>query len=253
MDQNTRRRFIMEMVSSRKEASLSELAQACGYSPMTIRRDLAQLEKNGYLTVQRGIVRLIGISSVEVSSTIKARRYMEEKKRIAKAAAAYVREGSTLYLDCGTTTRELALELVNFKDLTVYTNSLLVMNALFNFPNIKLYVLPGRFYTCSMGSADISTLQAVHRLNFDAVFLGTEAVDPNLGFMVPDDSDSQCKQEVVAKSEKAFVLADSSKMYSRARYIYATPEEISAFITDDKCPDEAKNTLIGKGVDVIVV
>lgn len=253
MEQNTRRKMIMELLSERDTIHIAELAAACGYSPMTIRRDLARLEENGYLVVRRGMVTLHGGTASEISSSIKAGRCQSQKKHIAKAAAQFAQPGSTLYLDCGTTVRELALELVNVKNLTVYTNSLLVCNALCNFPNIKLFVLPGQFFECSMGSTDTSTLLYLQRLRFDAAFLGAEAVHPESGFMVPDSNDCDCKRTVAAHSTSTVVLADSSKLYLRSRCIYASAQEIDTFITDDRCPPEALNAFSEKGVQVFAV
>lgn len=236
MDSNTRRKLIMERAAAGKSVRVAELANACGSSEMTIRRDLAKLEDTGYLVVHRGLVSLNAGSSAEVSSSIKAHRYTEQKKRIAKAAVQMIRPGSVLYLDCGTTAKELALELGEIKNLTVYTNSLLACNVLCNFQNIDLYILPGRFSELSMGTCDTSTLSMLQRLSFDTAVFGAEAVDPEIGFMVPEDDDCICKQVVMSNAKEIIVLADSSKLYASSRCIYALAGEVDTFITDSRCP-----------------
>lgn len=253
MDSNTRRKLIMEQVSAGKSVHVTEFANACGSSEMTIRRDLAKLEDSGYLVVHRGRVSLNTGSSVEVSSSIKAHRYTEQKKRIAKAAVQMIRPGSVLYLDCGTTTKELALELGEIKNLTVYTNSLLACNVLCNFQNIVLYILPGRFSELSMGACDTSTLSMLQRLRFDTAILGAEAVDPTIGFMVPEDDDGICKQVVIANAKETIVLADSSKLYASSRCIYAPAGGVNTFITDNRCPAGTREAFLKAGTQMLSV
>lgn len=82
LDATLRRKMIMEKLEAEGNIRVSQLAEACGTSDMTIRRDLAKLEDTGYLRINRGLVSLNTGSSVEVSSSVKAHRATEQKKRI---------------------------------------------------------------------------------------------------------------------------------------------------------------------------
>ena len=253
MDSNTRRKLIMERLSAGDGVKVAELAEACGHSEMTIRRDLARLEDTGYLKVHRGLVLLNNGSSMEVSSSIKAQRATAQKKRIDRAAAERVQPGSALYLDCGTTVKEFAMELGGIRNLTVYTSSLLACNVLCNYKNINLFILPGHFSEISMGAYDSSTLTMLQRLRFDMAVLGAEAVDPRAGFMVPEDDDCSCKRVVIANSRETLVLADSSKLFMSSRCVYALPGEIDLFITDNRCTEEAKDAFSKERVQMLTV
>ena len=233
MDSNTRRKLIMERLSAGDGVKVAELAEACGHSEMTIRRDLARLEDTGYLKVHRGLVLLNNGSYMEVSSSIKAQRATAQKKRIARAAAERVQPGSALYLDCGTTVKEFAMEC--------------------NYKNINLFILPGHFSEISMGAYDSSTLTMLQRLRFDMAVLGAEAVDPRAGFMVPEDDDCSCKRVVIANSRETLVLADSSKLFMSSRCVYALPGEIDLFITDNRCTEEAKDAFSKERVQMLTV
>lgn len=253
LDATLRRKMIMEKLEAEGNIRVSQLAEACGTSDMTIRRDLAKLEDTGYLRINRGLVSLNTGSSVEVSSSVKAHRATEQKKRIAKAAAAQIQPGSSVYLDCGATVKELAMELANIKKLTVYTNSLLACNVLCNYPNVELHVLPGRFSEVSMGALDTTTLQMLQHLRFDVAVLGAEAVDPRVGFMVPEEDDCSCKQIVMDNSQKTLVLADSSKIFQTSRCIYAQPREVDLLITDSRCSSEAKKQFAQAELQLLTV
>lgn len=60
----------------------------------------------------------------------KAKVAAEEKAAIARLASDLIEEGDAVVIGAGTTTRELARELVGFDSLTVVTNSLLVAQVL---------------------------------------------------------------------------------------------------------------------------
>ncbi len=70
-------------------------------------------------------------------------RYGEEKRRIAREAAARVEEGTAIGLTGGTTTTEIARALVRVPRLTVVTNSLSIASELAVRPNLKLVVTGG--------------------------------------------------------------------------------------------------------------
>ena len=65
MNPNTRRKLIMERLNAGENVRVAELAEACGHSEMTIRRDLARLEDTGYLKVHRGAV-LLNLSLIHI-------------------------------------------------------------------------------------------------------------------------------------------------------------------------------------------
>ena len=66
---------------------------------------------------------------------------LDEKNRIAAAAAAVVTEGSAIGLTAGTTTWAMAKHLVGVPDLTVVTNSTLIAQVLYDSSNIGTTVI----------------------------------------------------------------------------------------------------------------
>ncbi len=238
MSRLSRTKQLIAYISEKKEAKLEDIADQFDVSVMTIRRDLMNLEEHGFLTINRGKAILNSGTSLEWSSSLKDSRMSREKKRIAGEAVKYVAEGMSIFLDCGTTVSELAYEITELKNITVLTNSLLVINTLCNFPNLKLVSLPGVFHSRSMGFYDTSTYRYLDNICVDIAFMGTEAVDPSAGFMVPDLDDGECKKKICGCSQKIIVLADSSKIGMKSMYRFADFDDVDSFITDNKCSGE---------------
>ena len=87
-----RREAIRKFIESRGEVSISELAENfSGWSEMTLRRDLAFLEKAGFLILTRGGARRIPYryGMLEDIYSEREQRNHEEKQTIAAKAAGY--------------------------------------------------------------------------------------------------------------------------------------------------------------------
>ncbi|RIE00865.1 DeoR/GlpR family DNA-binding transcription regulator [Cohnella faecalis] len=116
-----------------ESAQVKELAELFDeVSEATIRRDLELLATEGKLTRTHG-----GAASFQherlLSSFIwiNARWRWMKKRRIAKAAADLVENGDSIILDSGSTTIEIAKQLVNHTKLTIITNDLYRFTLLF--------------------------------------------------------------------------------------------------------------------------
>ena len=104
---NERCMRILDMVREAGSVEVSALAEALGVSAVTIRKDLAQLEKERLLRRQHG-------SAVQISSDDVAYRMAFDygpKRRIAQRAAAMVQNGETVMIESGSTCALLAAEL----------------------------------------------------------------------------------------------------------------------------------------------
>ena len=117
---NERCMRILDMVREAGSVEVSTLAEALGVSAVTIRKDLAQLEKERLLRRQHG-------SAVQISSDDVAYRMAFDygpKRRIAQRAAAMVQNGETVMIESGSTCALLAAELAEKRrDVTIVTNS----------------------------------------------------------------------------------------------------------------------------------
>lgn len=233
-DKIKRKTELYDYVIEKQSITIAQMAKDFELSEMTIRRDLIDLEAQGMIVINRGRVELNTGMSVEVSSGIKSSKMTLEKEKIAKKAVSLIPEGSTIFLDSGTTVQKLAAELLNYKNLTVVTNSLLVLNTLCMSPAIKVLVLPGIMQTQGMCMYDASTVRYLEGIHVDMAFLGAEAIDVTAGAMVPDLDDKECKQLLIKNSRKTVLLADSTKMKRRSMFTFATFNEIDALIIDTK-------------------
>src|SRR5947209_14960146 len=103
-----RREQILAYLSAQERTSVGELSHALGVSEVTVRKDLDQLEAQGLLTRVRGGAVASGRGRLEMYFASREQDHLEEKRRIAQAAAELVRTGQQIFLDASTTALQLA-------------------------------------------------------------------------------------------------------------------------------------------------
>src|SRR5262245_13657306 len=112
-----RRQRVLDLVSKQGYASLNDLAQSfskLGFkvSESTIRRDIDHLAGEKLLRKTHGGAVHVGNGGALPALEDRTGAQIEEKRAVARAAAARVRDGDSVLLDGGTTTLEVARLLV---------------------------------------------------------------------------------------------------------------------------------------------
>ena len=227
---------------------VSELAESFGVSEMTVRRDLRTLARDGKLErVRGGAVRA---SSEPPFEQIEVERF-EAKDRIGAAAAALVEDGQTVMIDIGTTTLQAARHL-HGRDITVITSSLAVYEELVSDPAIEL-LLPGgivrRNYRSLVG---VIAEDSLRRLKADILFLGTSAVDAELGVWDTTMVEVPIKRAMIEGAELVALLADGEK-FSMAGMVWVTDaRSLDHIVTDAPLPEACRAAVEQSGVEVTI-
>src|SRR5690242_18322870 len=103
-----RRDQILAYLSARDRTSVSELSQILGVSEVTVRKDLDVLESQGVLTRVHGGAVVSGRGRLELYFAAREHEHLDEKRRIAQAAAALITSGQRVFLDASTSALQVA-------------------------------------------------------------------------------------------------------------------------------------------------
>ena len=144
--QNERMRQIMTLLLREKKVSARELTERFGVSAESVRRDLSALEQQGVVRKVYGGAVLVEEHLPEGDAEVFQVRLTEhwrEKQAIARAAAALIQDGDTVFLDSGTTVGALVPLLRQRKALTVITRSLRSAAQLGMCDHLTVYCLGG--------------------------------------------------------------------------------------------------------------
>jgi DeoR/GlpR family transcriptional regulator of sugar metabolism len=141
-----RRRRVLDLVSKRGFVALPDLRRAVrGVSESTLRRDLDFLHQQGSLRRTHGGAVFVGDAASLPALEERSALQLDEKRAVARTAAARIRDGDAVLLDGGTTTLEVGHLLVD-RPLQVVTNSLPIAGLFANSRETDLVMLGGYVY-----------------------------------------------------------------------------------------------------------
>jgi DeoR/GlpR family transcriptional regulator of sugar metabolism len=227
--QQRQQQILAQLHALQSELSVEELASKFAVGPLTIRRDLEQLERDN--TILRTHGGCVLRTSVESDYYKRIALNFEMKQAIGRAAAEEVKANDVILINDGSTPFHLAPHLGRIGKLSVFTNSLSVIPVLSRFPMVRLYILGGE-YNPEMhfigGSIMERTLEGLH---FDAVFLGADAIDANGNCLVSDPEVARLTEVMLRRGSRCILLADHTKVGVQAHVVYARLSGFDTWIT----------------------
>lgn len=226
---------IVQIVDENGIANTRELARIMDVTETTIRRDCEELEKQGKLLRVHGGAKSINhklITSNRDEKDVRERtEHYDEKCKVCKRAASFVREGDCIFLDGGTSVVPI-LKYLSEKSVKIVTHSLLVAEA---FQDLKLdaelFLIGGRYikeYNMSVGPVALGDLS---RFNFDHAFLGCAGLDIEKQVVYTTEVETMMvKEKAMEQSVKNYLLIDSSKLSVRGFYSFEKSGSFDAVI-----------------------
>ncbi len=253
-----RRNRIVEMVNSTGSRLVNDISAELGVTEVTVRSDLRLLEERGLLTRFHGGAARINVSagdpahvSDEISLNERYQLAADPKKRIAIEAARLVKEGDTIILDSGSTTKLLAEELAGMRNIAVITNNLPAAAILTENKDITLVVCGGtvRHKTASLHGSIAE--YALRDVSANLMFVGADGLDAESGITTFNEGFA-ISGIMAAASKQVVVVTDSSKFGRKGFNQVLSLDRIDTVITDEEAPPEALAGLRRKGKHVIV-
>lgn len=248
-----RRGRIATMVRQRGSVRVQELAELFQVTPVTIRTDLVQLEKDGLLVRDRGGAVATTPRSALVAFDQRTSMHLAAKQRIGRAAAALVEPGDTILLDAGTTVVEMVRHLPQPGPLTVVTNALNVGLELQALREARVILLGGTINYPTFGTLGPLAERSLEGLVVEKLFLAAETVDIGAGVTDSTIEIAEIKRAMVRAARQIILLADSSK-WGRTGFIKVLPlSTVHTVVCDAGLSEADRAGLERLGVRALIV
>jgi DeoR/GlpR family transcriptional regulator of sugar metabolism len=242
---------VLRLLETRDYVQVAELSQAFAVSEVTVRNDLGQLARDGLVARIRGGARALGQSQLEVGFDMRLRLEVEQKRAIARAAAAMVDEGEAVALDASTTAYYLALELRAKRELVVVTNGLLIAAALADAPGVTVLVTGGMLRLPSMSLIGELGADVLQTTRINKGFLGARGLSLEHGLMELNPDEVRIKQEMANACERVVGILDGTKWHRAALLSFVPTEKVDALVTDSGAPSTQVEAWRARGVEVV--
>lgn len=218
-----------------KNVTLDELCLTFDVSKNTIRRDINEILRKGTIEkVYGGVVSVSELIPFENRNV----KHPDEKAQIGRMAAAHVEDYDLIFIDSGTTTRMMIDWIDPEKKLTILTNSLDIINSAAEMPNVDLLVIGSTYKRHTRSFVGVDDARALERYNVNKAFMSATGVSLAHGLTNSDLLEYEIKKSIAARSEKLFLLADSSKFGRSTLLTYASLQDVDVLLTSRSLPEE---------------
>ncbi|MDF1671057.1 MAG: DeoR/GlpR family DNA-binding transcription regulator [Roseovarius sp.] len=244
--------ILRELQKAGGSCRVSFLANQLTVSNETIRRNIRTLEENEIVRKVHGGVHLVeDIAEAPFHSRISTHK--DEKLRLAAAVAENISDGESVFLDIGSTTAYVAMELKQRSDLFVVTNSAFVANTLATRNGNRVFLAGGELRAHDGGAFGAEALDLVQRLNVQFAVFSAGAVNAELGFMLHDLEEANLARVAAANAQVRIVVADKDKFNKRAPVSIGSDTQFDVFYTDAQPSAAISRMLKSKDIDLVVV
>ena len=225
-----RRDLLLARLNADGRLVAKDLAAELGVSEDSLRRDLRELATAGLC--QRVYGGALPLSPAVASYAARGSVSPMSKRRVAAAAVALLRPGSTVLLDGGTTALAVATALPRDLTATIVTHSPTVAAALVEHPTVEVYVLGGRLFKHSAVTCGAAAAEAAAGVQADLFLLGVTGVHPTAGLTTGDADEAAMKRIMAGRAADTYVLASREKIGAASPYTVLPLHAVSGVITD---------------------
>jgi DeoR family transcriptional regulator of aga operon len=248
-----RRERIIQRIQSEGSVRVDELSEEFDVSTVTIRNDLDFFEQKGLIHRTYGGALLLNNVYNDPSIEEKKKINVEEKKRIGEYAAGMVKDGESIILDSGSTTREIALRLKDKQELTIMTNAINIALELAGANDLQIMLTGGVLRDKSYSLVGPEAERTMQNYYFDKLFLGVDGLDFEHGLTTSNPLEAQLNRVMVERSNSVIAVTDSTK-FGRHSFSYIcdlTP--IDTIITDKDILPEYEEKFNKRDITVVKV
>jgi len=251
-----RHQQILALLADRGRVRNSDLAAMLDVAEPTIRRDIADLARQGRLTRTHGGA-IAMRPQFEPDLPMRIGRNATGKSAIARACLGMIADGDAVYLDAGSTILRLAEYLADDtadvdrpRNVNVLTNAMPVAQTLAQRGDTRHTVIGGTFRpvgACFVGPLAISSLNA---FTVNVAFIGVTGWS-EAGFSVSDLAEAQVKAAAIQIARRVVVPMDVSKVGAADFARVCGLEDVTTVVIDAP-NDYLLDIATEAGVEVVV-
>lgn len=246
---------IVELLEDQGSAYVKDLSDHFNVTMMTIRRDLDEIvAQNSALRTHGGAIFKIPPNELNGTPSLDRMQLMtREKIRIAKKTSELINKDEMIFLGSGTTTLYVAKEIAARDDISVVTNSLMILNELATNGKMTLIGIGGYLRRSEYSMIGHIANDMIKDLHVDKVIMGMRGIHPRFGLTSDHPQELMTDRILLGISDHVIIVADHTKIghvaASRTTYLDAA----YTIITTNNASREIIDNIENQGVKVILV
>lgn len=249
MKPKERQAYILEKVRQEKSATVEKLSKIFSVSVQSIRKDINFLCEEGLLRRIYGGVEM-ALQKDNISYDSRKIIHYDEKKIIARLIAKQIPNNSSLFFSIGTTPEIIAKELINHKNLKIFTNNLNVALVCCENSSFEVTLHGGllRNKHRDIVGNDIEKFFSSYSVDFG--IYGVGAIEEDGSLLDFTQEECQAREAISKSSKKVFLVADYSKFERNAYIRSGNISNVDSIFCDKKPPKNICKLLEKNSVEI---
>lgn len=251
-----RRKKITAYINEKGRAEIPELARIAESTEVTVRRDLACLERADLvIRTHGGAVKNERKKSIWQTSSISSRleKNKEQKIRIASFAATLIHDNESLMIDGGSTTQIFSSYLKEKRNLLVVTNSPGIAEILLDNETNRVIQIGGELIRDTHQVAGPEAEAHIRRYNVDTSIISVTGADPDSGCTAAIPIEASIKRAMIEQSRQLILLIDSSKFNRKALCFAFEFRAFDTVVTDSNISKQTAERLRKHDIKLYIV
>ncbi|MBS1760757.1 MAG: DeoR/GlpR transcriptional regulator [Bacteroidetes bacterium] len=244
-----RQAYILHQVNLHNKVLSSSLCTEINVSEDTIRRDLQELAEEGKVIKVHGGA--LSQSFNHVYYPTNGVYSQNQKKTIANKAVSLIKNGMFVLTSGGTTIIELARSLPPHLKATFISGSIPAVLEYMNHPNIEVILIGDRISKNSKITVGPEAISKIKQIKADICFLGTNAIDAEIGISDNDWEVVQLKKAMIESSKKIVSLTIAEKINTVQPIQICGLSDIDTLITELEPTNPLLKQYIDQGIEVL--
>ncbi|NIB43414.1 DeoR/GlpR transcriptional regulator [Pseudomaricurvus alkylphenolicus] len=258
MLEKQRQRLILDILDEQQFASVRSLSTQLNSSEATIRRDLIKMSRAKQLRKIRGGAEALPNTEHKAkrqhlsgSAFLADKEVQTDVKRlIAQKAVELCEDGESIIINGGSSTFMMG-EFLADRQLNILTNSFVLAQELSDNSNNQITLPGGEIYRKQgiiLSAFESDTIQYYHG---SKMFMGTPGIG-DYGVMESDPLLIRAEQKLRKQADQLIILADSSKLGKRSKFIFSPLSEVDILITDSNADEAMLDLFSSHGIQVLI-
>lgn len=246
-----RRQRIIDQIGREGKVRVSELSKAFGTSEVTIRNDLTELERMGLLDrVPGGALQTLQ-SYYNMDFQQRKEQHPDEKRSIAALTTSLIQDGETLFINSGTTTYYVSIELKKFRNLKIVTNSLSVAMELGSNPTFQIILLGGNLNSQYQFTYGIDAVTNLSKYKAEKVILSLDGVSAKAGLTTYHAEEAELIRLMIKRSRSTIIVADHSKIGHESFSLLGPIEQADYLVTNPDVDEQFIQEIKALGINIV--
>lgn len=225
-------RQLSTAIAAARGLHIKDAADLLGVSEMTVRRDIR--DHPGLFAYFGGHIVPAGDfgSAAPYELAQAAARAETEKHAACQHCLALLRDGDTIFVDCGTTLPHLIDQIPGDLSLQVICYAFNIADRVTRRPNLSLILLGGVYHPASASFAALPSDPMLHDLSIDIAFLSAAGLDARAGATCISFHEAQRKRAAMARAQRRVLVIDSGKLGRAFPARFAAMGDFDTIITE---------------------